>query len=155
LVDRVPLVFFLTKMAAVASEKTIRSSFPGMMLSCCGFARRLPPPGNRKSGAGRAGFYAGAAERRPPRKGRAPRPWRAPAVPRARGTFLENLGEVAGLQRASGGTRRRAKWAKTYPYVASWGQRDLAKSSRKRSGEWGQNGRPRGPMGGMSFGGSG
>ena len=48
-----------------------------------------------------------------------------------RGTFLENLGEVAGLQRASGGTRR-AKWAKTCPYVASWGQRDLVKTSRRR-----------------------
>jgi hypothetical protein len=43
------------------------------------------------------------------------------------------LGEVAGLQRASRGTRG-VKWAKTYPHdVASWGQRDLAKkTSRKR-----------------------
>jgi hypothetical protein len=47
------------------------------------------------------------------------------------GRLLENLGEVAGLQRASGGTRG-AKWAKTYPHVASWGQRDLVKTSRKR-----------------------
>jgi hypothetical protein len=47
------------------------------------------------------------------------------------GHLLENLGEVAGLQRASGGARR-AKWAKTCPYVASWGQRDLVKTSRKR-----------------------
>jgi hypothetical protein len=35
LVDRLPLVVFLTKMAAVASEKTIRSSFPGIMLWLC------------------------------------------------------------------------------------------------------------------------
>ena len=47
------------------------------------------------------------------------------------GHLLENLGEVVGLQRASGGTRG-VKWAKTYPYVASWGQRDLVKTSRKR-----------------------
>jgi hypothetical protein len=51
LVDRVPLVAFLTKMAAVASEKTIRSSLPGMVLWLC--EATLPPAGNRGSGAGR------------------------------------------------------------------------------------------------------
>jgi hypothetical protein len=47
------------------------------------------------------------------------------------GHLLENLGEVVGLQRASGGTRW-VTWAKTYPDVGSCGQRDLAKASRKR-----------------------
>ena len=47
------------------------------------------------------------------------------------GHLIENLGEVAGPPRASGGTRG-VKWAKNYPYVGSWGQRDLVKTSRKR-----------------------
>ena len=47
------------------------------------------------------------------------------------GHLLENLGEVAGLQRASGGTRS-AKWAKKWLAWDTEGQRDLAKTSRKR-----------------------
>jgi hypothetical protein len=44
---------------------------------------------------------------------------------------------VAGLKRATGGTRG-AKWAKTYPYVAcSWGQQDLVKTGSKEVGELG------------------
>jgi hypothetical protein len=50
LVDRLPLVVFLTKMAAVASEKTIRSSLPGMVLWLwSGAGRRVQsPPGTRR-----------------------------------------------------------------------------------------------------------
>jgi hypothetical protein len=92
--------------------------------------RRSPPmagspPGYRRPCTGRAGCSAGAAERRrPSRKWRAPRPWWVPAVPR-RGTFLENLGGVAGLQRASGGARG-VKWAKTYPYMWAAGVSEIS-----------------------------
>jgi hypothetical protein len=52
LADRVPLVVFLMKMAAVVSEKTIRSSLPGMMLWLC--KATLPPwrPGGRGGAQG-------------------------------------------------------------------------------------------------------
>jgi hypothetical protein len=78
-----------------------------------------------------AGCSAGAAERRPPRSKVAGAPPVAGASRAPQGHLLENLGEVAGLQRASGGTKG-AKWAKTCPYVRSWAQRDLVKTSRKR-----------------------
>jgi hypothetical protein len=77
--------------------------------------RNQPPPRRTKFGDG---TFLGA----PPVVGAS----RAP-----QGHLLENLGEVAGLQRASGGTRE-VKWAKSYPYVGSWGQRDLVKTSQQR-----------------------
>jgi hypothetical protein len=57
---------------------------------------------------------------------------------------------VVGRERASG-LARRAKCAKTYPCVGSWGQRDLVKTRRQRSVTWGRNGRLWGAMGGISF----
>jgi hypothetical protein len=61
------------------------------------------------------------------------------------------LGEVAGLPRASGGTRS-AIWAQKWLVGDSEGPRDLAKTSRKRQvKKWGRNGRLRGAMGGISF----
>jgi hypothetical protein len=62
------------------------------------------------------------------------------------------MGGVAGLKRASEGTRR-AEWAKAPPYVASWGQRDLVKASRSRCTKQGEFGRLRGAKGGTSVGG--
>jgi hypothetical protein len=58
----------------------------------------------------------------------APRPPGALAVP-CRGTFLENLGEVAGLQRVFGGIRG-VKRAKTCPYLCA-----QLGAARSRQGE--------------------
>jgi hypothetical protein len=69
--------------------------------------------------------------------------WAPPgALPQ--GHLLENLGEVAGLQRASGGTRG-VKRAKTYPVCAQLG---AARSRQDESKEVGEVGSTRTSSGG-------
>jgi hypothetical protein len=118
-----------------------------MMLWLCEAA--LPPAGNKRAGRAQVAIAsrdapaallaaAGAAERRPP----------PPVVGASRapqGHLLENLGEVAGLQRASGGTRE-AKWAKqNLPLCAQLG---ATRSRQDESKEVGRVGSKRTSSGG-------
>jgi hypothetical protein len=92
-------------------------------------ARGRPHAGGRGGAFPRKGRGGGGAEAAMGRFGGGPAAgWLGapsrPAVPR-RGVFRKKMGEVAGLHRASGGTRGCA-------HVRSWAQRDLAKTSRTR-----------------------
>jgi hypothetical protein len=127
LVDRVPMACFLTKMAAVASEKTICTSFPGIMLWLC--EATLPPAPIERRGGARVEIASRGA---PAAEKVAGAPSVAGASRAPQGHLFRKFGRGGwAAEGASGGTRG-TKWAKTYPYVRSWAQRDLVKTSRKR-----------------------